>query len=156
MAAENEATKVPVDSTKAIQVSKKDLNGVTNEARKRIEAKMEQCNADHDKALTLSIQHDLLVNTNNELTAAKQELTQQVLDLNSALLAANKKVDSLTYAVKQCEEGQGPLVAILNNPLGCTAIVVMILCLTVIALKKGVKLSKGNANLSIGGSEDKK
>ena len=56
---------------------------------------------------------------------------------------------SLTTALQESQSRESPIAAI-TSPSGCAVLVVLIIALTIIALKKGFSISKGDACVSVG------
>lgn len=72
---------------------------------------------------------------------------------NATLLAKVDQLEaanaSLTTALQESRDKESPVAAI-TSPSGCAVLVVLIIALTVIALKKGFSISKGDACVSVG------
>ena len=72
---------------------------------------------------------------------------------NATLLAKVDQLEaanaSLTTALQESQAKESPIAAI-TSPSGCAVLVVLIIALTVIALKKGFSISKGDACVSVG------
>ena len=65
------------------------------------------------------------------------------------IVKCETEVSKLHGDVKELQEHQSPIVA-LTSPSGCAVLIVLIIALTVIAVKKGVSISKGNTSISVG------
>ncbi len=61
----------------------------------------------------------------------------------------NETKDSLIRVINDVKSEHSP-VTFLTSPYGCSIIIVFILALTIIALKKGFSVSKGNTSISVG------
>lgn len=72
---------------------------------------------------------------------------------NATLLAKVDQLEaanaSLTTALQESQAKESPIAAI-TSPSGCAVLVVLIIALTIIALKKGFSISKGDACVSVG------
>ena len=72
---------------------------------------------------------------------------------NATLLAKVDQLEaanaSLTTALQESRDKESPVAAI-TSPSGCAVLVVLIIALTIIALKKGFSISKGDACVSVG------
>lgn len=72
---------------------------------------------------------------------------------NANLVAKVKFLDSTNKAMNDtllaCRDRESP-VAALASPSGCAVLIVLIIALTIIALKKGFSISKGDACVSVG------
>ena len=72
---------------------------------------------------------------------------------NANLVAKVNHLDSvnasLNTALQESQAKESPVVA-LASPSGCAVLVVLIIALTIIALKKGFSISKGDACVSVG------
>lgn len=118
---------VNVDSTNLIsQLRSSEYKTMSKESRQKMIAIMKQCNADSINLANLQVIYN---------------------KANADLQVANHKVDSLTAVLDTAK--QSPIYA-LTSPSGCAVVIVLIICLTIIAIKKGVNISKGDAKVSIG------
>ena len=87
-----------------------------------------------------------------QLEALKKEndgLLQQMNHYKSLSELFAKQKDTLSQQLQKAKEHQSPIVA-LTSPSGCAVLIVLIIALTVIAVKKGVSISKGNTSISVG------
>lgn len=120
----------------------------------------------NDKKMKCALDSAELVTLKGELEVVKQELAEYKIKTKEFMVNGKKSMDSLknvyttkeTALRKQLEEAQAkqsPIVA-LTSPSGCAVLIVLILCITLIAMKKGFKISKGNTNVSIGEGDSKK
>lgn len=120
----------------------------------------------NDKKMKCALDSAELVTLKGELEVVKQELAEYKIKTKEFMVNGKKSMDSLknvyttkeTALRKQLEEAQAkqsPVVA-LTSPSGCAVLIVLILCITLIAMKKGFKISKGNTNVSIGEGDSKK
>lgn len=120
----------------------------------------------NDKKMKCALDSAELVTLKGELEVVKQELAEYKIKTKEFMVNGKKSMDSLknVYTTKenalrkQLEEAQAkqsPIVA-LTSPSGCAVLIVLILCITLIAMKKGFKISKGNTNVSIGEGDSKK
>ena len=98
-----------------------------------------------------SVQNVIVQLQKDSLVLAKDV---EILKSENAMLLA--KVDqleaanaSLTTALQESQAKESPIAAI-TSPSGCAVLVVLIIALTVIALKKGFSISKGDACVSVG------
>lgn len=120
----------------------------------------------NDKKMKCALDSAELVSIKGELEVVKQELAEYKIKTKEFMVNGKKSMDSLknVYTTKenalrkQLEEAQAkqsPIVA-LTSPSGCAVLIVLILCITLIAMKKGFKISKGNTNVSIGENDSNK
>lgn len=86
--------------------------------------------------------HEKIDELHAKIASDSEEYEKNISDL----LNANK---DLSKDVKELQEHQSPIVA-LTSPSGCAVLIVLIIALTVIAIKKGVSISKGNTSISVG------
>ena len=98
-----------------------------------------------------SVQNVIVKLQKDSLVLAKDV---EVLTAENANLVAKVKVlDSTNKAMNDtllaCRERESPVAAI-TSPSGCAVLVVLIIALTIIALKKGFSISKGDACVSVG------
>ena len=98
-----------------------------------------------------SVQNVIVQLQKDSLVLAKDV---EILKSENAMLLA--KVDqleaanaSLTTALQESQAKDSPIAAI-TSPSGCAVLVVLIIALTIIALKKGFSISKGDACVSVG------
>ena len=98
-----------------------------------------------------SVQNVIVQLQKDSLVLAKDV---EILKSENAMLLA--KVDqleaanaSLTTALQESQAKESPIAAI-TSPSGCAVLVVLIIALTIIALKKGFSISKGDACVSVG------
>lgn len=131
------ATTTETDENTAMlknQLTTKEYNTMSTESRKKYMDYMKKCNADSINLAALTVNYDLQA---NELKIAKEDIA-----------AKNKLIDSLQAQVNGCP------IHTLMSPSGCSVIIVLIICVTLIAMKKGVKITKGDAKVSIGENKE--
>ena len=83
------------------------------------------------------------------LKNSKKTLEMQVAGFKKNEKKMNETKDSLISVINDVKSEHSP-VTFLTSPYGCSIIIVFILALTIIALKKGFSVSKGDANISVG------
>ena len=100
--------------------------------------------ADSVQNVIVQLQKDSLVLAKDVevLTAENANLVAKVKFLDST----NKAMNDTLLA---CKDRESPVAAI-TSPSGCAVLIVLIIALTVIALKKGFSISKGDACVSVG------
>ena len=100
--------------------------------------------ADSVQNVIVQLQKDSLVLAKDVevLTAENANLVAKVKFLDST----NKAMNDTLLA---CRDRESP-VAALASPSGCAVLIVLIIALTIIALKKGFSISKGDACVSVG------
>ncbi|PWJ69091.1 MULTISPECIES: hypothetical protein [unclassified Fibrobacter] len=109
----------------------------------------------NDKKMKCSLDSAELVSVKGELEKVQNEFAEYKVKSKELVVNGQKKVETLTKQLQEAQAKQSPITA-LTSPSGCAVLVVLILCITLIAMKKGVKISKGNTNVSIGEGETKK
>ena len=106
---------------------------------------------------------DSLSRETHNLTVEKGNLTAEITGLNMKVNALTvdsarleKQVDELQGKVSQltqerdsCKEQQ-PLVNIMFTPPGCYVTIVLVIALTIICLKKGFSIAKGDIKITTG------
>ncbi|MBO7061049.1 MAG: hypothetical protein J6W54_08165 [Fibrobacter sp.] len=100
--------------------------------------------ADSVQNVIVQLQKDSLVLAKDVevLTAENANLVAKVKFLDST----NKAMNDTLLA---CKDRESPVAAI-TSPSGCAVLIVLIIALTIIALKKGFSISKGDACVSVG------
>ena len=83
------------------------------------------------------------------LKKSKKTLEKQVGEFKIKEKKMNETKDSLIGVIQHVKSEHSP-VTFLTSPYGCSVIIVFILALTIIALKKGFSVSKGNTSISVG------
>ena len=83
------------------------------------------------------------------LKNSKKTLEMQVAGFKKNEKKMNETKDSLISVINDVKSEHSP-VTFLTSPYGCSIIIVFILALTIIALKKGFSVSKGDTNISVG------
>ena len=96
--------------------------------------------------------HNVIINLQKDSLVLAKDL--EVLKTENANLVAKvNHLDSvnasLNTALQESQAKESP-VAALASPSGCAVLVVLIIALTIIALKKGFSISKGDACVSVG------
>ena len=94
------------------------------------------------------LQHDTtqLYTKVGELTSDTADLHKQLNDLNTKY---EGEVKSLKGQLQHARKNES-MFTVFATPYGCSIIIVFILALTIIALKKGFSVSKGDTNISVG------
>lgn len=83
------------------------------------------------------------------LTADTGNLHLQVRQQMKMLAALKKENQTLTQEL-QVSKSKESVFTVFATPYGCTILIVLIIALTIVALKKGFSISKGDANISVG------
>ena len=83
------------------------------------------------------------------LTADTGNLHLQVRQQMKMYAALKKENQTLTQEL-QVSKSKESVFTVFATPYGCSIIIVFILALTIIALKKGFSVSKGDTNISVG------
>lgn len=87
------------------------------------------------------------------LSANVGALTVDTANLHKQLVQQKmqyqREVKSLSDQLKTAKDNES-VFTVFATPYGCSIIIVFILALTIIALKKGFSVSKGDANISVG------
>ena len=97
----------------------------------------------------LSIQNTQYSDSVGMLKKSKKTLEKQVGEFKIKEKKMNETKDSLIGVIQHVKSEHSP-VTFLTSPYGCSIIIVFILALTIIALKKGFSVSKGNTSISVG------
>ena len=83
------------------------------------------------------------------LTADTGNLHLQVRQQMKMYAALKKENQTLTQEL-QVSKSKESVFTVFATPYGCSILIVFIIALTIIALKKGFSVSKGDANISVG------
>jgi hypothetical protein len=100
--------------------------------------------ADSVQNVIIKLQKDSLV-----LAKDVEILTKDTATLHAKINQLEAEKTNLTTALQESQAKESPIAAI-TSPSGCAVLVVLIIALTVIALKKGFSISKGDACVSVG------
>ena len=87
------------------------------------------------------------------LTGNNGKLEKQVENLQGKVNDLQGQVTQLTRQLDSCKEQQ-PLVNILFTPPGCYVTIVLVIALTIICLKKGFSIAKGDIKITTGDSKN--
>lgn len=83
------------------------------------------------------------------LTTDTANLHLQLKQQSFQYLQYQREVKSLKEQLQHAQDNES-VFKVFATPYGCSIIIVFILALTIIALKKGFSVSKGDANISVG------
>ena len=100
--------------------------------------------ADSVQNVIIQLQKDSLV-----LAKDVEVLKNDTAALHAKIKQLETDNASLTTALQESQAKESPVAAI-TSPSGCAVLVVLIIALTIIALKKGFSISKGDACVSVG------
>ena len=100
--------------------------------------------ADSVQNVIVRLQRDSLV-----LAKDVDILTKDTATLHAKISQLEAEKTELTTALQESRDKESPIAAI-TSPSGCAVLVVLIIALTIIALKKGFSISKGDACVSVG------
>jgi predicted RNase H-like nuclease (RuvC/YqgF family) len=78
-----------------------------------------------------------------------KQLVQQSIKYQRDVKSLNEQLTSLNQQLTTAKENQS-MFTVFATPYGCSILIVLILALTMIALKKGFSVSKGDTNISVG------
>ena len=122
--------------------------GVSKNARK---ADSLDHQVDSLKVVISDLQRDTakLAKDTHNLHERIDDLHVRIDDLHVRIASDSLKIVKYEKDVKELQDHQSPIVA-LTSPSGCAVLIVLIIALTVIAVKKGVSISKGNTSISVG------
>ncbi|MBR6449098.1 MAG: hypothetical protein IKS96_03975 [Fibrobacter sp.] len=83
------------------------------------------------------------------LTADTGNLHVQVRQQVKMYAALKKENQTLSQQLQTAKENES-MFTVFATPYGCSILIVLIIALTIVALKKGFSVSKGDANISVG------
>lgn len=83
------------------------------------------------------------------LTTDTANLHLQLKQQSFQYLQYQKEVKSLKEQLQHAQDNES-VFKVFATPYGCSILIVLIIALTIIALKKGFSVSKGDANISVG------
>ena len=83
------------------------------------------------------------------LTVDTGNLHLQVRQQMKMYAALKKENQTLSQQLQTAKENES-VFTVFATPYGCSILIVFIIALTIIALKKGFSVSKGDANISVG------
>ena len=124
-------------------------NGSHNNKTTKVDPKDAQIDSLNDVIKKLSIQNTQYFDSIGMLKNSKKTLEMQVGGFKKQEKKMNETKDSLIQVIHDVKSEHSP-VTFLTSPYGCSIIIVFILALTIIALKKGFSVSKGNTSISVG------
>lgn len=78
-----------------------------------------------------------------------KQLVQQSIKYQRDVKSLNEQLTSLNQQLTTAKENES-VFTVFATPYGCSILIVLILALTMIALKKGFSVSKGDTNISVG------
>lgn len=139
--AENTVSTVAVDSSSMNNIlSNNEMKAMDPAVKGKMMKHFSDMQKQHTIDSLTAAQVPVLQKDIEALKIQNQDLQQEIVSLK----------DSLS-TIKQ----QQTLVGAISTMPGCIVLVVLIIAITAIALRKGVNISKGDAKVSIGGSEQK-
>jgi len=83
------------------------------------------------------------------LTTDTANLHLQLKQQSFQYLQYQREVKSLKEQLQHAQDNES-VFKVFATPYGCSILIVLIIALTIIALKKGFSVSKGDANISVG------
>ncbi len=124
-----------------------------NNKTTKVDPKDAKIDSLNDVIKQLSIQNTQYFDSIGMLKDSKKTLEKtlemQVGGFKKKEKMMNETKDSLIRVINDVKSEHSP-VTFLTSPYGCSIIIVFILALTIIALKKGFSVSKGNTSISVG------
>lgn len=142
---DNSCSKEKENLEKKVKKLNKNIKSLNND----IDSLEKQITVLKDSVVSLDLNVVTYVGKIEQLSKDTANLNAEIRSLKNMRMMWKKEKDDLNKELTEAK-GHQSVFNVLTTPYGCSIIIVLILALTIIALKKGFSVSKGDTNISVG------